>query len=116
MTFYGYRQCTTCRKAKKYLEARGVRFDEIDITATPPSRSLLKSILQSGRYHLRDLFNQSGQLYRELNIKEKLTRLSEAQLLDLLASKGKLVKRPVITDGKKHTVGFKEAEFKAMWT
>ena len=112
---YGYNKCTTCQRAKRYLVAKGLSFDEVDITTTPPPKALLRSILQSGRYPLKNLFNRSGQRYRALNIKQKLRTMSEAQALDLLAREGKLLKRPVITDGKKSTVGFDEAEFRKIW-
>ena len=113
--FYGYNKCSTCQKAKKYLQGKKITLDDIDITQTPPSKNLLKEILASHDHSLKDLFNKSGVLYRELNMKEKLKALTEDQALDLLAKNGRLVKRPIVTDGKKHTVGFKEEIFKNVW-
>ena len=115
ITFYGYNKCATCRKAKAYLTSKGIKMREIDITATPPSKALLQSVARDGRYSLAQLFNRSGELYRELNMKDRLKTMSEAALLTLLAAKGKLVKRPVVTDGTRTTVGFDPAEFKQIW-
>ncbi len=115
MTFYGYEQCSTCRKAKAYLLSRGKRIRFIDITTSPPPKSLLHSLLRSGTYRLSDLFNRSGELYRSLHMKEKVNTMSEAALLELLATHGRLIKRPIITDGTKHTVGFDEEVMKAVW-
>ena len=113
--FYGYDGCSTCRKAKKILAQRQVSFEDIDITKNPPPKNLLSAILASGAYMLSELFNRSGQLYRELNMKEKLKTMSEAELLDLLAKHGRLVKRPLVTDGKTTTIGLDEDRFGRAW-
>jgi len=107
--FYGYNTCSTCIKAKKVLKEAGVDFQDIDITMQPPSKKLLKDIVLSGMYPLKKLFNTSGQLYRSMNIKEKLPILSESQAIDLLATHGKLIKRPIITDGSSYVVGYDES-------
>jgi len=112
--FYGYDKCDTCRKAKKALKDAGVSFEDFDITQKPPAKSLLKAILKSGDYKLGELFNRSGVQYRELKLSAKLKDMSEAEALDLLAGNGKLIKRPIVSDGKKHTVGFKDA-FEKTW-
>ncbi len=113
--FFGYDKCSTCRKAKGALRRRGVRFEDVDITTHPPSKTQLAAVLRAGRYSATDLLNRSGQVYRELNMKERVTRLSESALLDLLAANGRLIKRPVVTDGARHTVGFDEELFRATW-
>lgn len=115
LTFYGYNKCGTCRKAKSYLDQKGIVYKDIDITEAPPSQALLKDILKQGQYSLKDLFNKSGQLYREMNMKEKMKTTSEKDLIKLLSEHGKLVKRPIATDGKKYTVGFKEDIFTKTW-
>ena len=114
--YYGYNKCGTCRKAAKWLEAHGVEYIENAIADNPPSQATLKKILASGKYELKDLFNKSGVQYRELNMKDKLPTLSKADAIKLLASNGKLIKRPIVTDGTNHTVGFKEDDFKATWS
>lgn len=113
--YYGYNKCSTCRKAAKWLDDNGVDYVQKPIVDDPPSQALLKKILASGKYDLKDLFNKSGVQYREMNMKDKLPTMSKAEAIKLLAANGKLIKRPIITDGTKHTVGFKEDDFKATW-
>ncbi len=113
--FYGYNKCSTCRKAKVFLLCHEIAFKEYDITQTAPSKTVLQAVLKSGDYTLPELFNRSGELYRTLNMKEKIKTMSEASLLELLSTHGRLVKRPVVTDGVRHTVGFDEAVFRAVW-
>src|SRR5262245_43719756 len=96
--FFGYDKCSTCVKAKRYFKSKNIEFRDNDIISKPPSKEALKSALKSGHYQLKDLFNRSGELYRSMNMKDKIGALSEAELLDLLAKNGKLVKRPFITD------------------
>lgn len=114
--YYGYDKCSTCRKARQWLDEHGVRYQVHDITTDPPSRRVLRQIATSGDYELKDLFNRSGVLYREMNIKEKVKTASADELLDLLAAHGRLIKRPILTDGKRHTVGFDPIRFKQTWT
>ena len=106
--FFSYSKCSTCQKAKKFLLANKVDFQEVDIILNPPSISELQAILDSGIYQITDLFNKSGEMYRELNMKDKIKILSKEELLDLLSKNGKLVKRPILSDGKRFAVGFKE--------
>ncbi|MEX2213348.1 MAG: Spx/MgsR family RNA polymerase-binding regulatory protein [Phycisphaeraceae bacterium] len=113
--FYGYGKCSTCRQAKQHLMKAGVTFEDIDITQSPPPAYVLKAILKSGDYTLGRLFNRSGELYRSMNMKTKLPGLSEAEAIKLLAASGKLIKRPIVTDGKKHTVGYDAGVFEEVW-
>lgn len=107
---YGYKGCSTCKKALAFLNKKKIAFDDVDITTTPPSKKELKAML--GRYdgQLKKLFNTAGQVYREQKISDRLPDLSEAAALDLLAGNGRLVKRPfLLVDGKAGAVGFDEA-------
>lgn len=113
--YYGYSKCSTCRNAQKWLEAQGVKYTEHAMIDSPPAQAVLKNILASGKYELKDLFNKSGELYRSMNMKDKLPTMTQAQAIKLLSENGKLIKRPIITDGTNHTVGFKEDDFKATW-
>lgn len=113
--FYGYDNCDTCRKAKKWLDAAGVEYRSIPIVDKPPSGALLKKILASGDYELKQLFNTSGQMYRQMKIKDKLGSMSQAEAVKLLSANGKLCKRPIVTDGKRFTVGFKPEVFGSVW-
>jgi arsenate reductase len=113
--FYQYPKCSTCRNAQKWLEKTGQKLDSVDITLNPPSKSELKMVLQKSGKKVTDLLNKSGEQYRLLNMKEKVKTLTEDQILDLLSKNGRLIKRPLLLDGAKATIGFKEEEFKAAW-
>ncbi len=113
--FYGYDKCDTCRKAKKYLDEMGVAYRAIAIVECPPSRSLLKKILKAGDYELKQLFNTSGQVYRQMKVKDKLASMSIDDAVKLLSEHGKLCKRPIVTDGTRHTVGFRSDIFAEAW-
>jgi arsenate reductase len=108
---YQYPKCSTCRKALKWLDAKNVSYDSVDITVTPPKKADLQRALKSG-IPLKKLFNTSGQSYRDGKWGERLASTTESQALDALASDGKLVKRPFIVTDSGVTVGFDEAVFK----
>ncbi|TSB48248.1 arsenate reductase family protein [Alkalicoccobacillus porphyridii] len=115
VTFYHYPKCGTCRKAKKWLEEHEVDVKAVHIVENPPQAATLKDLYQKSGLELKKFFNTSGQKYRELGLKDKLATMSEQEMLELLASDGMLIKRPITTDGQKVTVGFKEAEFEQNW-
>ncbi len=115
ITFYSYPKCGTCRNAKKWLEANGVEFEEVHIVENPPSKDALKSLYETSGLELKKFLNTSGQKYRELGIKDKIKVASEDEILELLSSEGMLLKRPIVTDGKTVTVGFKEDQFAQTW-
>ncbi|MBM7652000.1 arsenate reductase family protein [Neobacillus cucumis] len=115
LTFYWYPKCGTCRNAKKWLDAHHLSYEEVHIVEQPPSREQLQELYQKSGLELKRFFNTSGLKYRELGIKDKINTASEDELLDLLASDGMLVKRPILTDGERVTVGFKEEEFEKTW-
>ena len=113
MKLYSYSKCGTCRKAIKDLEAKKIKFEVIDINEKPPTKKVLKSeINEKG---LPKVFNTSGVQYRELKIKDKLKTMTEAEAIDLLASNGRLIKRPIAVDKNKMTVGFNPDEYKQVW-
>ncbi|MEE9259134.1 MAG: Spx/MgsR family RNA polymerase-binding regulatory protein [Nitrospinaceae bacterium] len=114
MKFYSYNKCGTCRKAKKFLDEQNVRYDELDITVTPPSKTILKQGIKARG--IRKMFNTSGEQYKKLKIKDKIASMTEAQALGLLASNGKLVKRPVAVDKDRITIGFDEEEYRKVWS
>ena len=113
MKLYSYNKCGTCWKAKKFLDASGVLYDEIDITETPPPKTVLRQAIKVKG--IKKLFNTSGEQYKKLKIKDKVGRMTEAQAITLLSGNGRLVKRPVAVDGSRVTVGFDENEFKEVW-
>ena len=113
MKVYSYSKCGTCRNAIKDLEEKKIKFEVIDITENPPSKKVLKSAVKVKG--LQKLFNTSGVQYRELKIKDKLKSMTEAQAIDLLASNGRLIKRPIAVDKDKITIGFNADEYKQVW-
>lgn len=114
MKLYGYMKCGTCRKAIKWLEAEGIGYNFVDITQAPPKQAELKQALAAG-YSIKDLFNKSGGQYRELNMKDRLPDMPQAEALKLLSGNGYLVKRPICLDESRATVGFKEEVFNEVW-
>jgi len=115
LTFYGYKNCDTCRKAMKWLDQHEVPYCFIDITTDPPPAKTLQAILKPGDTTLPQLFNRSGQAYRQMNLKDKLPTMSESEAIELLASNGRLCKRPIATDNARHTVGFKPEMYEQVW-
>lgn len=108
LKIYTYKNCGTCRKAVKWLDAQGVEFKEVPIRETPPSMAELKRMLKTFDGDIKKLFNTSGMDYKQLNLREMLPGMTNAEALALLAANGNLVKRPFVL-GKEHaTVGFKE--------
>ena len=108
-----YPKCSTCRKALKWLDARGVDYESVDITVAPPAASELADLLQRSGLPMARFFNTSGQSYRQGGFKDRLPTMSEAQKLEALAADGKLIKRPLLDTGTAVLVGFKEAEYVA---
>ncbi|PTJ73029.1 arsenate reductase family protein [Staphylococcus hyicus] len=113
--FYQYPNCTTCKKAAKFLSEQGVSFEPIDIVQLTPTKDEFKDIMDRSGIEIKRLFNTHGAKYRELNLKDKLDTLSEDEKLELLASDGMLVKRPLAILGDKVTVGFNEQVYRETW-
>ena len=111
MEFVCYPKCTTCQKAKKWLNENQIEYTERHIAEDNPSYDELKEWHRKSGLPLKKFFNTSGLLYKEKNLKEKLPAMSEEEQLQLLATNGMLVKRPIIVDGDSVLVGFKEAEW-----
>lgn len=110
-----YPKCGTCQKAEKWLKTNGVEYTYRPIKEENPSKAELIEWLSKSGLPVNKFFNTSGLLYKEYNMKEKLKSLSEAELLDILASNGLIVKRPVLVTGDKVLVGFKEEEWKNLF-
>ena len=113
MKLYQYPKCSTCVKARKYLEANDVAAHVINIAEQAPSVEELESMLASYDGNIRKLFNTSGMQYRELDMKNRLPEMSTSEALELLAENGMLVKRPFLLQGDSGIVGFKEADWQA---
>ena len=111
MKVFTYKSCSTCRKATKWLNDQGIVFEEIAIRETPPSIPELRQMLTYQGDELRKLFNTAGGDYRELNMKDKLPVMSVDEALELLASRGNLVKRPFLLGNGVGLVGFKDTDW-----
>ena len=114
MLFVEYSRCSTTKKARKWLEDNGFEFDARDIKEENPTREELIEWHAKSGLPWKRFFNTSGQLYRQMGIKDKLPEMTEEEIIDLLASDGLLVKRPILVDGDTVLVGFKEAEYEAL--
>lgn len=110
-----YPKCTTCKKAMKWLKDNEVAFEAVHIVEQPPTAEELKAFHELSGLPLKKFFNTSGNKYKELGLKDKLADMTEDEQYALLASDGMLIKRPIVTDGKKITLGFKESDFSEMW-
>lgn len=113
MLFIEYPKCSTCRKARAWLEGRGIDFDSRHIKDERPTAEELRDWHARGGAPLRRFFNTSGQLYRQLGLKDRLPGMSEDEQLGLLASDGMLVKRPILVGEDFVLTGFRESEWKA---
>lgn len=109
--FLWYPKCTTCQKAKKWLEENNIEFEERHIVEDNPSKKELKIWINQSDYDIKRFFNTSGLKYKELNLKEKLSQISDDEKIELLSSNGMLVKRPILITDKKILVGFKQKEW-----
>ncbi|WP_405305475.1 arsenate reductase family protein [Methanobrevibacter sp.] len=111
MLFVNYPKCSTCRKAKKWLDEHNIDYDSRHIIDDNPSADELRKWWEISDLPLKRFFNTSGMKYRELKLKDKLSDMSEDEQLDLLATDGMLVKRPILVGGDVVLVGFKVNEW-----
>lgn len=111
MVFVEYPKCTTCQKAKKWLDGKGMRYEDRNIKEQNPSLQELEAWHKKSGLPLKKFFNTSGMLYRELELKDKLEGMSESEQLSLLASNGMLVKRPILVTDDTVLVGFNEKQW-----
>lgn len=114
MLFIQYPPCSTCQKAKKWLDEKGIAYTDRHIKEQNPSYEELKAWYEKSGLPLKRFFNTSGLKYKELNLKEKLPNMTEEAQLRLLASDGMLVKRPIVITEKHIFTGFKEAEWEIL--
>ncbi len=112
--FLWYPKCTTCQKAKKWLDDKGISYEVRNIKEQNPTASELRQWWEKSNLPLRKFFNTSGFLYKSLGLKDKLPGMSEEEQFFLLATDGMLVKRPLVITQDNVLVGFKEAEWKIL--
>ncbi|AKS67627.1 hypothetical protein SSCHL_1925 [Staphylococcus schleiferi] len=113
--FYHYPNCTTCKKAAKFLSDHGVSYEPIDIVQHTPTEKEFRQIIEKSGLDIKKFFNTHGAKYRALNLKDKLENMNEDEKISLLASDGMLVKRPLAILGDKVTVGFNEEVYRNTW-
>ena len=111
MLFIEYPKCSTCKRAKKYLEDRGIAFQDRHIVEDNPTEEELTEWIRMSGLPAKRFFNTSGMKYRELGLKDRLPDMSQEEQIRLLASDGMLVKRPLLIDGDRILVGFKEKDW-----
>lgn len=111
MLFICYPKCSTCKKAEQYLQTKGLSFTVRDIKTDNPTADELRTWYAASGLSLKRFFNTSGNLYKQLGLKDKLPTMSEDEQLELLASDGMLVKRPLVIYDGGVLVGFKQAEY-----
>ncbi|MEG1640992.1 MAG: arsenate reductase family protein [Ruthenibacterium sp.] len=109
-----YPKCTTCQKAKQWLDKKGIAYDLRDIKLQNPSESELTAWFKQSNLPLKRFFNTSGLVYKELQLKDKLLHMNEDEQLSLLATDGMLVKRPLLVGNGRVLTGFKESEWLAL--
>ena len=112
MLFFCYPKCTTCQKAKAFLDSRGVAYDLRDIKLENPTADELRGLWKKSGLPLKKFFNTSGLQYKALGLKDKLPDMDEEAQLSLLATDGMLVKRPILAGEDFVLVGFRQAEWK----
>ena len=112
MLFFEYPKCSTCKKAKKWLDEQGISYEDRHIIEDNPTVEELKDWHERSGLPLKRFFNTSGMKYRELGLKDKLPEMSEEEQYELLATDGMLVKRPLVVGDDFVLIGFKEALWK----
>lgn len=111
MYFINYSKCSTCKKAKKFLDDRNINYIDRQIKDDNPKYDEIKRWIYKYDINVRKLFNTSGILYREMRLKEKFNIMSEDEMVKILAQDGMLVKRPLLITDDKILIGFKEKEW-----
>ncbi len=114
MLFICYPKCSTCRKAKTWLEDHNISYELRDIKEENPTAQELSDWQKKSGLPMKKFFNTSGMLYREMGLKDKLKTMTDQEMLDLLATDGMLVKRPILVTDDAVLVGFKEAEYQTV--
>lgn len=110
--FIEYPKCSTCKNAKKWLQQNNIEFEDRNIVENTPTIQELEKWIKLSNKDIKKWFNTSGLKYKELNLKEKLQNMSEEEKIEVLASNGMLIKRPILVTDTTVIIGFKEEEWK----
>lgn len=116
MEFINYSKCSTCKKAKNFLDSNSIKYADRQIKENNPSYDEIKTWINKYNVSIRKLFNTSGILYREMDLKNKLENMAEDEMARLLATDGMLVKRPILVTDDNILIGFKENEWNSILT
>ncbi|MFC5648119.1 arsenate reductase family protein [Paenibacillus solisilvae] len=116
LTIYEYPKCGTCRAAIKSLKSKGHELETHNVYETAPSAEVIEELVKRSGLEIKKFFNTSGEVYKEMGLKDVLPGMSDEEKIKLLASNGRLIKRPIVTDGKQVTVGFKDEEYDRVWS
>lgn len=111
MIFIEYPKCSTCKKAKKWLDDHNIKYEDRHIIDNNPTFDELKEWYHKSNLNIKRFFNTSGMLYKEMNLKDKLPNMNEDEMLEILSTNGMLVKRPLIISDDVILTGFKEKEW-----
>lgn len=111
MLFLEYPKCSTCQKAKKWLDSNGITYTDRHIVEENPTKEELKQWYEKGGISIKKFFNTSGMKYRELNLKDKLPAMTEDEMFEILSTDGMLVKRPLVVGEDFVLAGFREKEW-----
>lgn len=111
MKVYCYPKCTTCQRAIKWLDSKSIEYELINIKENNPDKETLRTLWQKSGLELKKFFNTSGILYREMELSKKFPAMNDEEKLNLLATDGMLVKRPIFITENTVLVGFKESEW-----
>lgn len=112
--FISYPKCSTCQKAKKFLDENSIKYTERHIVTETPTYEELKAIIEASGLPISKFFNTSGMLYRSMNLKEELKSCSDEEKIRVLASNGMLIKRPLLIKKNKVLVGFKKEDWEEL--
>lgn len=112
--FIQYPKCTTCKKAKKFLDENNIKYEDRHIVENNPTIEELKSWIELSGLDVKKIFNTSGMIYREMQLKDKLKNMSNLEAIELLSTNGMLVKRPLLIQEDRIIVGFKEDEYRSI--
>lgn len=111
MLFIEYPKCTTCRRALKYLKENNFEVEDRDIVKSTPTKEELISFIDKSGLEPKKFFNTSGKVYKEMELKDKVKDMSKEEVAELLSTNGMLIKRPILVNGDKVLVGFKEEDY-----
>ena len=111
MEFINYSKCSTCKKAKDFLDSNNIKYVDRQIKDNNPSYDEIKNWINKYNVSIRNLFNTSGILYRKMDLKKKLVNMNEDDKIRLLSTDGMLIKRPILVNDKTILIGFKEKEW-----